>query len=117
MAIAFDLLKDPTRVSIFERIDLTNVARGSRVSVRCLTAKGKRCKGRLKAGFTKRNARGKIRLKPFERKKYPAGSRIDATITNKGFKTQFKTLVIRRGANPTIVTRCAIPPSKKRRAC
>jgi hypothetical protein len=33
VAIAFDLLRDPTRVSIFERLTLKNIPRGARVSV------------------------------------------------------------------------------------
>jgi len=117
VAIAFDLLQDPTRVSLFKQVVLENIARGSKVVVRCLTKSGKRCTGRLRKGFTKRNARGTLRLKPFERKRYPVGFRVDATITNPAFKTQFKTLVMRRNAKPNILTRCATPPSKKRQAC
>jgi hypothetical protein len=93
------------------------IPKGSKVSVVCRTKKGKRCKGKLRASVVKKKARGKLRLKKLQRRKYPAGSRIDATITNPKFKTQFKTLVIRKRGNPSIITKCATPPSKKRRNC
>ena len=117
MTISFELAKKPTRVSVFKLLQLKNIPKGSRVSVVCLTKKGKRCKGKLKASIVKRNVSGKLRLKKLQRRRYPAGSRIDATITNPKFKTQYKTLVIRKRSNPSIVTRCSTPPSKKRRAC
>ncbi len=116
--MSFKLLADPTRVTRFQRLLLKNVAKGSKVSVKCLTKKGKRCKGKLKKGFTKKKTtKGTIRMKVFEKKKYPAGSKIEATITNPAFKTQFKTIKMRKNADPSIATRCATPPSKKRKAC
>ena len=117
VSISFDLLRDPTKVSIFELLQLKNVARGSKVVVRCLTKSNKRCGGKLRKQFTKKRARGTIRLKRFERKKFRAGMKLDATITNPAFKTQFKTLVMRRKKSPNIVTRCATPPSKRRVGC
>ena len=118
MTISFALAKSPTRVSVFRLLQLKNIPKGSRVSVVCLTKKGKRCKGKLKASvLVKKTTKRTLRLKKLQRRKYPAGSRIDATITNPKFKTQYKTLVIRRRSNPSIVTRCSTPPSKKRRAC
>jgi hypothetical protein len=117
VTISFALARNPTRVSVFRLLVLKNIPKGSKVSVVCRTKKGKRCKGKLRASVVKKKARGKLRLKKLQRRKYPAGSRIDATITNPKFKTQFKTLVIRKRGNPSIITKCATPPSKKRRNC
>ena len=115
--MSFKVLGNPKRITRFARLLLKNVAKGSRVSVKCLTKKNKRCKGKLAKRFTKRNAKGKIRMKVFEKKRYPVGSKIEATITNPKYKTQFKTIKMRKGSLPSISTRCATPPSKKRRSC
>jgi hypothetical protein len=115
--VSYKLLRDPTRTTAFFRLQVKNVPRGSKVVGRCLTKKNKKCKGKLRKGFSKNGARGTLRVKPFERKNYPAGSKLEFTITNPGFVTQHKIVTMVRNGDPAIATRCSQPGSSRRGAC
>ena len=115
--VSYKLLRDPTRTTNFLRLQVKNVPPGSKVVGRCLTKKNKKCKGKLKKSFTKNGARGTMRVKPFEKKNYPAGSKLEFVITNPGFVTQYKIVTMVNNNDPAIATRCSQPGSSRRGAC
>ena len=99
----------------FSRLVIKGVPRGSTVTVTCRTKRGRRCRGIRK--FTKRNARGDVRLKRFQRKTLRAGTVIEVRVTKPGRIGAVKRLTVRRGKNPTIATRCLPPGVKKPVRC
>jgi len=99
----------------FTRLVVKNVPRGSTVTATCKTKQGKRCRGIKK--FTKRNARGTVKLKRFQRKTLRAGTVIEVRVTKPGMIGAVKRLTVRRGKNPTITTRCLPPGAKKPVRC
>ena len=109
---------------MFKLLQLKNIPKGSRVSVVCLTKKGKRCKGKLKAKVVKKNASGKLRgAQEAPGAQVPtAGSRIDATITNP--EVQDPVQEEKDAGHPQALqpehrsqTAARRLPSKKRRTC
>ena len=115
--VRYKLLRDPTRTTNFLRLQVKNVPPGSNVIGRCLTNKNKPCKGKLRRGFTKSGARGTIRVRRFEKKNYPAGSKLEFVITNPAFVTQYKIVRVVKNNDPVIVTRCSQPGTTRRGAC
>jgi Ca2+-binding RTX toxin-like protein len=101
----------------FTRFYVKNVPAGSNVAGHCVTKKGKKCKGSLGKAYTKTGAKGTLRLKSFENKKFPAGSRIEVTISNPAYVTQVKIVSIAKGKDPSIATRCVKPGSTRRGSC
>lgn len=92
---------------------LRSVPAGSTVVARCLTRAGTACKGRL----TRSNAPSSIRLKPFERRRYKAGTRLVITVTNPAYLTQVKTLTMRKRRGPAARTQCEAPATGGLTAC
>ena len=91
--------------------------KGSKLVARCVTAKGKKCKGKLGKTFTiKKTTQRTIKIGLLN-KKYPAGVQLELIVSKKGYKTQVKIVKVRKNAKPKISTKCMIPPSKKRRSC
>ena len=117
MTVAYKLFEDPKKNTRFFRLTIKSVPPGSKVVGQCLTKKGKKCKGKLGKRFTKNNARGNFRLKSFEKKRYPAGSRLEFVVTNPAFFTQIKIVTMKRNADPSIGTKCQDPGATRRRAC
>lgn len=117
VTVAYKLAEDPGKTTRFVRLRINSVPRGSTVVVRCLTQKGKRCKRALRKRFTKRNANGSFRLKSFEKKRFPAGSRLEFIVTNPAYYTQIKIIKINRNRDPSISTRCQDSATSPRRAC
>lgn len=117
VTVAYKLAGDPKKTTRFVRLMIKSVPRGSKVVVRCVTKKGKRCKGALGKRFTKRDARGSFRLKSFEKKRFPAGSRLEFIVTNPAYFTQIKIITINRNRDPAIGTRCQDSATAPRRAC
>ena len=108
--MSFTLLADPTGVSrpAPAAEDLATGSKRRRCS--CLTKKGKRCKGKLKRkGFTKKNANGTSGSSSRE-KALPGRQQDRGDHHEPGFKTQFKTLTMRANKEPSIKTRCSMPP-------
>jgi hypothetical protein len=99
----------------FTRLVVKNVPRGSTVTATCRTKQGRRCRGIKK--FTKRNARGTVKLKRFLRKTLRVGTVIEVRVTKPGMIGAVKRLTVRRGKNPTITTRCLPPGAKKPTRC
>ena len=106
----------PKETTRFTEIVVRNVPRGSTLVAKCLTASGRRCGGESRKAFTKRGARGTVRVGRFERR-YRAGTKVEVTITNPAFITQIKTLSVRRNRAPGVSTRCRPPGSSKRIRC
>jgi hypothetical protein len=99
----------------FTRLVVKNAPRGSTVTATCKTKQGRRCRGIKK--FTKRNARGTVKLKRFLRKTLRAGTVIEVRVTKPGTIGAVKRLTVRNGKNPTITTRCLPPGAKKPSRC
>jgi hypothetical protein len=106
----------PKRTTRFEDWKINSVPKNTRIVGKCLTRKGKRCGGKLRKGFTRKKARGSLKMKVFN-KTYRAGQKIEIVATSKGFKTKVLTTKIRRNKRPIVVVRCITPPSKKRKKC
>ena len=103
-------LDSPNRVSV--------AAPCGGVVARCVDRRGRRCGGKLRKAFTKRHARGTVRIKrPLIRRPIKAGNRIEVVVSNPGYVTQIKIIKIRRGKAPTISTRCRRPGASKRTRC
>ncbi len=97
------------------RLVVNDVPRGSTVTATCRTKQGRRCRGTRT--FTKRNARGTVRLKPFLRKTLRVGTVIEVRVTKPGMIGAFKRLTVLRDKNPAIATRCLPPGAKKPARC
>ena len=109
--------RKPKKTTRFSAFTVKNIPRGSKVVARCVTKKGKKCKGKFGKSFTKRNARGSFGLKIFNNKKFRVGSRLEIVVTNPAFVSQIKIISINRNKGPGIATRCQKPGSKKRIRC
>ncbi len=108
--------RKPKKTTRFTAFKVKNIPRGSKVVARCVSKKGKKCKGKLGKSLTKRNARGSFGLKLFNRK-FRVGSRLEIVVTNPTFVSQIKIVSINRNKGPSIATRCQQPGSKKRIRC
>jgi hypothetical protein len=96
----------------------SNIPAGSKLVARCVDRRGRRCGGKLRKAFTKRHARGTVRIKrAVIHKRIKAGRRIEVVVTNPGFVTQIKVIKVQRGKAPTITTRCQRPGTRKRTRC
>jgi hypothetical protein len=78
---------------------------------------GKKCKGKLGKTFTEKRAHGAVRIRTFEKKKFPAGARIEVTVTNPRYVTQIKIVLIKKKTDPGVITRCIEPGSTRRTTC
>jgi Ca2+-binding RTX toxin-like protein len=109
--------KFPKKTTKFSAFTAKNVPKGSKLVARCVTKKGKKCKGKLgKSSTIKKTTKKTVALKTFN-KKYPAGSTLEVIVSKAGYKTQIKIVQVLKNKTPNIVTRCLTPPSTKRRSC
>ncbi len=109
--------RKPKKTTRFTGFVVKNIPKGSKVVAKCVTKKGKRCKGKFKKALTKKGARGTLKIKVFNKKKYRAGNRLEVAVSNPDFRTQIKIVKINKNRGPSISTRCQTPPSKKRTRC
>ncbi len=109
--------KNPKKNTRFAEFVANNVPKGSKLVARCVTAKGKKCKGKLGKVFTIKKTKKKTLKIGNLNKKYPAGVQLELIVSKKGFKTQVKIIKVRKNAKPVISTRCMLPPSTRRRSC
>jgi hypothetical protein len=103
VTVSFSTLSS-ARFTVFRELVVRNVPRGSRVTVTCKTKRGRKCR-RVKT-FTKRNARGSVRIRSMLRKRIPVGSVIEVRVTKPGFTGAVKRVLIRRKKVPTTTERC-----------
>ena len=109
--------KFPKKTTTFFAFTAKNVPKGSRLVARCVTAKGKKCKGKLgRTSTIKKTKKKTVALKGFK-KKYPAGVQLEVIVSKAGFRTQVKIVQVRKNKIPSIVTRCITPGSTRRTAC
>src|SRR5215208_1579327 len=66
----------PGATTKFRKLELKSVPAGSTVVVRCLTASGDRCRGKLRKVFTRADAGGTVRVKRFEGKRMKPGMKL-----------------------------------------
>ena len=109
--------KHPKKKTRFSEFVANNVPKGSKLVARCVTAKRKKCKGKLGKTLTIKKTKKKAVKISTLNKKYPAGVQLEVIVSKSGYKTQVKIIQIRKNKKPRIVTRCMTPPSKKRKSC
>ena len=95
----------------FTSLSVKGIPRGSTLTVSC-KPKSKRSKCPAKK-FTKKNARGTVKLKTFIGKKLKKGTVITIQVTKPGMIGAVKLLTIRKRNGPSTATRC-LPPAAKR---
>jgi hypothetical protein len=94
------------RFTTFSRMQVRPVPRGSRVRATC-RVRGKKCPGKARKAFTKRNARGTVSLnKRYKRIRLRAGTKITVRVTKPGFIGAVKILTVRAAKRPKVVNRC-----------
>jgi hypothetical protein len=104
----------------FTLLQVKNVPRGATVKATC---KGRGCptkrvKGKRKnVVFTKKNASGNVKLKPFLRRSLRAGAVITVTVTKPGAFGMVKKLTVKRNKRPALSTTCLQPNSKAKAPC
>ena len=114
--VVFSWERDAPPVT-FTSFALKNVGEGSTVVVRCLTASGDRCKGKLRKAFRAEDASGTVEVRRFVGKRIRPGRRLEARISHPGRKTLYKTVAIRRSGPPAISTECRAPGEAERGPC
>jgi hypothetical protein len=93
----------------FTSLVMNSVPTGSTVTVTCRPPGGKPCP--LKR-FTKQQAKGTVRIRPFSGRTFRVGTVIDVRVTRPGTVGAVKLLTIRRNRAPSVATRC-LPPGAK----
>jgi len=99
------------RSTVFSRLRVRGIPRGSTLRVRCV---GKRCPRR---SFRKRDARGTVSLTPYLGKRLRVATRLEITVTKPGMIGVFKSFKIRKSKGPSIATRCVPPGGRPQRRC
>ena len=101
------------------RLRVNNVLAGSRIRVTCKTKRKKQQKKRCAKSRTINSASAKTRvnlLKPYRKKKLPAGTKLTITITTPGAIGKRFTFTVRKRKVPRLQVRC-IPPGGKAGKC
>jgi PKD domain len=111
----FQAFRPYTRLT---RIQVKRVPRGSTVRAVC-AFKRKKCPGKAKKSFTKRNARGTVSMNSrFAGMRLKVGTTITVRISKAGSIGAAKILTIRRGKAPQVTDRCmAVGSTRLRRSC
>ena len=118
VSVGYSYFPDPPKKTTkFKFFTAKNLPKNAKVVARCVTKKGKKCKGKLGKTFTKKKTKRKQLKIPIFNRKFPAGVQLEVTVTKSGFKTQVKIVQVRKNKIPNILTRCISPPSKKRTSC
>jgi hypothetical protein len=99
----------------FDLLVVRDVPAGATVKATCRTKRGRRCAGTR--DFTRRNARGEVKLRGFLGRRFPAGSVIEVRVTKPGAIGAVKQIKIRRGKRPQPITRCLPPGARKPVRC
>ena len=102
------------RTTTFNLLIVRDVPRGSTVRATCKRKNGKSCGIRR---FTKRNARGDVRLKRFLRKPLRPGTVIEVRVTKPGAIGAVKRVKTLFRHRPKLTTRCLPPGVRKPVRC
>lgn len=97
----------------FTSFKVKNVPAGATVRVSCKGPKGKKC---VAKPFKKKRS-GTISVKPYTKKKFPAGTKITVAITKTGAIGLVKVISVVRRKAPTSRTLCLPPGAKKPSKC
>jgi Ca2+-binding RTX toxin-like protein len=97
----------------FTSFKVKNVPAGATVLVSCKASKGKKC---VAKPFKKKHA-GTISIKPYTKKKFPAGTKITVAITRPGAIGLAKVISVVKRKAPTSKTLCLPPGAKKPSKC
>jgi hypothetical protein len=108
--LVYAYAKPKARFTKFTALALRGLPPGTKVVTRCA---GKRCP----KAFTKAGAKGKVSIKPWIRKKIPAGAVLTLTATKPGMIGAVKTLKVRRAKAPTWTAGCLSAGAKRPTAC
>jgi len=109
--VAFNFFRTPSSTT-FTKLVVKGIPKRSKLTAKC---RPKRCS--IKA-FTKRNARGAVRLKSFEDKSLRPGTTIDIRVTRKGTIGAVKLVKVHADKEPSILTRCLpLGSTKPRKRC
>jgi hypothetical protein len=103
------------RSTLLRSLVVKSVDAGSRLTVKCRTRRGSRCP--RTTDFSKRNARGNVRVRSFEGKRLPIGAKLEIRVTNAGMIGAVKILTVRKRKNPSVTTLCLQPGATKAGAC
>jgi len=115
VTMPFFVKKSTKKYTVFTQLDVKGIPSGSTLKVTCKAPKGKKCPAK---SFTKRNARGKVSLKKWLKKRLPAGAKLTATVTKTGnFIGAVKIMTVKKRARPSFVDRCLPPGAKKPAKC
>ena len=106
----------PRATTRFRHFVVEHIPKGSTVVARCVTRRGSPCSGALGKRFRRVNVSRRLAVPGFNRR-YPAGRRLEVTVSHPEYRTQIKTVMVRRGKKPYISTRCQDPGSPRRTAC
>jgi hypothetical protein len=92
-----------------------NIPSGSTLTVSCKPKKkGSKCPAKK---FTKKNAKGTVKLKTFIGKKFKKDTVITIQVTKSGMVGAVKLVTIRKRNGPSTATRCLPPGAKKAAKC
>jgi hypothetical protein len=115
VTMPFAFSKSTKKFTVFTLLQIKGIPRGSTLKVTCKAPKGKKCPAKR---FTKRNARGKVSLKKWIRKRLAAGTKLTASVTKPGnFIGAVKIMTVRKKKRPSFVDRCLPPGTTKPRRC
>jgi hypothetical protein len=89
---------------------------GSKVTATCKVGK-KKCPGKARKKFTKKNAFGTISLKKYTKRRLKVGTTITVTVTKPNAIGAVKIFKVRRGKKPKVTDRCLPPGARKSVAC
>jgi hypothetical protein len=99
----------------FTSFSVKSIPSGSTLTVSCKPKKkGSKCPAKK---FTKKNAKGTVKLKTFIGKKFKKGTVITIQVTKPGFTGAVKLVTIRKRNGPSTSTRCLPPGAKKPAKC
>lgn len=102
------------RATMLNELSL-EVERGARLQVTCRTPKGKRCQ--RTRDLTKAAASATLRLRGFERRPLPVGSKLQIRATKPDMVGAVKTVTIRKRKAPSVKTLCLPPGATRPSAC
>ena len=91
------------------------VERGAQLKVTCRTPKGKRCE--RTRDLTKAATSATVRLRGFERKPLPVGSKLQIRATKANMVGAVKTVTLRKRKAPSVKTLCLPPGATRPASC
>jgi Ca2+-binding RTX toxin-like protein len=91
------------------------VERGAQLRVTCRTPKGKRCE--RTRDLTKAATSATVRLRGFERKPLPVGSKLQIRATKANMVGAVKTVTVRKRKAPSVKTLCLPPGATRPASC